>query len=91
MKLRSGGNAVYRSGRVGISLGSLFVSLSALLCGESEQRSLPPEVESAIGTINDEIAAERYKNLQRSLGSLAARRLLEESPTFKTLRTKLVW
>jgi len=92
MKLRSGGNAVYRSGRAGISLTFLFVSLFCIACAANQSsRSLPTEVESAIGTINDEIAAERYDKIYNEASELWRQdaTLEESTATFKTLRTKL--
>lgn len=54
-------------------------------------RSLPPEVESTIGTINDEIAAERYEKIYNDASELFRQNAtLDESiATFKTLRAKL--
>jgi hypothetical protein len=91
-KLRSGGNAVYRTGRAGISLAFLFVSLFCIACAANQSsRSLPSEVESAIGTINDEIAAERYDKIYNDASELWRQdaTLEESTATFKALRTKL--
>jgi len=92
MKLRSGGNAVYWPGRAGISLAFLFVSLCWVACAANQgSRSLPPEVESAIGTINDEIAAERYDKIYNDASDLWRQdaTLEQSTATFKALRTKL--
>jgi hypothetical protein len=57
----------------------------------SERHSLPAEVESAIGTISDDIAAERYEKVYTEAADLFRQdATLEQSvSTFKTLRTKL--
>ena len=78
-----------------MTLGSALTLLLALLsfaCATNQgSRSLPPEVESAIGTINDEIAAERYEKIYNDASDLWRQNAtLDESiATFKTLRTKL--
>jgi hypothetical protein len=92
MKARSGGNASYRSERVGISSALVVVLLSGVACATNQgSRSLPPEVESAIGTINDEIAAERYDKIYNDASELWRQdaSLEESTATFKALRTKL--
>ena len=66
----------YWSGRAGISLAFLLVSLFCVACAANQgSRSLPPEVESAIGTINDEIAAERYDKIYNEASELWRQRL----------------
>jgi len=52
---------------------------------------MPPEVESTIATINDEIAAERYNKVYEDAAELFRQdATLEQSvATFKTLRSKL--
>jgi len=65
-----------------------------LACGcalKSERRVLPPEVESVIGTVTDDIKAERYEKLYTEADDLWRQdATLEETiTTFKTLRTKL--
>ena len=70
----------------------LFVSLFAFGCAANQVRqSLPPEVESAIGTISDEIAAERYDKIYNDASELWRQNstLDESTASFKTLRTKL--
>ena len=70
----------------------LFVLLFAFACATNQSsRNLPPEVESAIGTINDEIAAERYDRIYNDASELWRQNatLDESTATFKTLRTKL--
>jgi hypothetical protein len=92
MKLRSGGNPVYWSGSAWIALAFLLVSLFSVACAANQSnRSLPPEVESAIGTINDEIAAERYDKIYNDASELWRQdaTLEQSTATFKALRTKL--
>jgi Protein of unknown function (DUF4019) len=70
----------------------LFLSLLSFACAANpEGRGIPPEVESAIGTINDEIAAERYDKIYNEASELWRQdATLEQSiAAFKTLRTKL--
>ena len=75
-----------------VLLVAIFVSFASLACGlQTERRSLPPEVESAIGTVSDEIEAERYEKLYTEASELWRQdATLEQSiATFKTLREKL--
>jgi hypothetical protein len=69
-----------------------LICFFSLACGlPSERRSLPAEVESAVGTIADDITAERYEKLYGE-GSELWRQdaTLEQSvATFKTMREKL--
>ncbi len=69
----------------------LVAVLSFACASNQERRSIPPEVESTIGTIGDEIAAERYDKIYNEASELWRQdATLEESiTTFKTLRTKL--
>ncbi len=70
----------------------LLASLVICACGSKEERrSIPPEVESAIGTISEEIAAERYEKIYNEASDLWRRdATLEQSvSTLKTLRAKL--
>ena len=70
----------------------LLVAVLSFACASNQgSRSLPPEVESAIGTINDEIAAERYEKIYNDASELWRQNatLDESTATFKTLRTKL--
>src|SRR6267378_298842 len=74
------------------SLAVVLFSLFAFACGTNQgSRNLPPEVESAIGTVNDEIAAERYDKIYNDASELWRQNatLDESTATFKTLRTKL--
>jgi Protein of unknown function (DUF4019) len=70
----------------------LLVAVLSFACAANQSsRSLPPEVESTIGTINDEIAAERYEKIYNDASELWRQnaKLDESVATFKTLRTKL--
>ena len=78
--------------RVISSLAVVLFSLFAFACATNQgSRNIPPEVESAIGTINDEIAAERYDKIYNDASELWRQNstLDESTATFKTLRTKL--
>ena len=70
----------------------VVVGLLVTACGlQTERRALPADVEAAIGTINDEIAAERYERVYEDAADLFRQdATLEQSvATFKTLRSKL--
>ena len=70
----------------------LLLALFTFACATNQgSRSFPPEVESAIGTINDEIAAERYDKIYNDASELWRQdaTLEESTATFKALRTKL--
>jgi hypothetical protein len=70
----------------------LLVAVVSFACAANqERRSIPPEVESAISSINEEIAAERYDKIYNEASELWRQdNTLEESiASFKTLRTKL--
>ena len=91
MKLKSGKNSNYLSG-ARILLVLVFVSLFGVACATNQgSRSLPPAVESAIGTINDEIAAERYDKIYNDASELWRQdaTLEQSTATFKALRNKL--
>lgn len=78
-------------GRMKVAL-VLFVSLVAFACGSGREfRTIPPEVETAINTVADDIAAERYEKIYNEASELWRQdTTLEQSvATFKTLRTKL--
>jgi hypothetical protein len=75
-----------------VLLVALFISFVSLACGlQAERRSLPPEVESAVGTVSDDIAAERYEKVYAEASELWRQdATLEQSvATFRTLREKL--
>jgi hypothetical protein len=91
MKSVSRKNLVDSSG-ARISLVLFFVSLFVVACAANQgSRSLPAAVESAIGTINDEVAAERYDKIYNDASELWRRdaTLEQSTATFKALRTKL--
>jgi hypothetical protein len=70
----------------------VLVALLNFACGAgSGQRSIPREVESTIGTITEEIAAERYDKIYNEAANLWRQdtTLDQSRETFKTLRTRL--
>ena len=70
----------------------LIVAVICLSCAaHQERRGLPPEVESTINSLSDEIAAERYEKIYSEASELWRQdTTLEQSiATFKTLRAKL--
>ena len=72
--------------------GCLLFALLIGACAASQKRQgIPPEVESTIGTINEEIAAERYDKIYNEASELWRQdaTLDESTATFKTLRAKL--
>ena len=74
------------------SLVILFLALLGLACASNpERRTIPPEVESMISTISDEIAAERYDKIYNEAAELWRQdaTLEESNDAFKTLHTKL--
>jgi hypothetical protein len=78
-------------GRMKLALVLLVLSLNFACASQVERRSVPPEVESAINSIGDDIAAERYEKIHNEASELWRQdATLEQSvATFKTLRTKL--
>jgi hypothetical protein len=72
-----------------------FVLLAALFsfaCATNQgSRNLPPEVESTIGTLSEEITAERYDKVYNDASELWRQdaTLEESTATFKKLRAKL--
>lgn len=69
----------------------VLASVITLACASEERRTIPPEVESAISSISDDITAERYEKIYNE-GSELWRQdaTLEDSvAAFKTLREKL--
>ena len=70
----------------------LVLSCSSLGCGlQTERRRVPADVEAAVGTVSDDIAAERYEKIYNEASELWRQDVtLEQSTaTFKTLRNKL--
>jgi len=83
--------AGHRTPKNGASL-ILLVAVTSFACAANqERRRIPPEVESTIGSISEEIAAERYDKIYNEASELWRQdATLEQSiETFKTLRTKL--
>lgn len=75
-----------------ILITALVLSVFSFACAANPgSRSLPPEVESRIGTINDEIAAERYEKIYNDASELWRQdaSLEQSTATFKALRNKL--
>lgn len=77
-----------------MSLSVLIISVSffAGACATNQGGStIPPEVESTIGTISDEIAAERYDKVYQDAAELFRQdaTLEQSAATLKTLRSKL--
>jgi hypothetical protein len=69
----------------------LLITIAGVSCNTSERRTVPAEVESAIGTVGDDIAAERYEKVYTEAADLFRQdaTLEQSASTFKTLRTKL--
>jgi hypothetical protein len=70
----------------------LLVAVMSFACAANQtRRSVPPEVEATIGSISEEIAAERYDKIYNEASELWRQdSTLEQSiGTFKTLRSKL--
>src|SRR6266550_6673416 len=75
-----------------IALLILSASIFAFACGvQTERRGVPADVEAAVGTISDDIAAERYEKIYNEASELWRQdATLEQSiATLKTLRSKL--
>jgi Protein of unknown function (DUF4019) len=70
----------------------LAVMLSLSACGlQTERRSIPAEVESAVNAVSEDIATERYEKIYNESSELWRQDAsLEQSiSAFKTLNTKL--
>jgi hypothetical protein len=70
----------------------LLPSIAGLACGlKAERRGIPAEIESEIGTVSDDIAAERYEKVYSEASELWKQdSTLEQSTVvFKTLGAKL--
>jgi hypothetical protein len=71
----------------------LLVAVVSFACASSNRgsQSIPPEVESTVSSISEEIAAERYDKIYSDASELWRQdaTLEESTATFKTLRTKL--
>jgi hypothetical protein len=70
---------------------AILISVFSFACDAGERRTMPPEVESVIAGVGDDIAAERYDKIYNESSELwkQAATLDESVNTFKTLRTKL--
>ena len=77
--------------RRAVYLSTVLISVLGAACNVSERRTMPPEVESAIASVGEDIAAERYEKIYNESSELwkQAATLEESVNTFKTLRTKL--
>jgi hypothetical protein len=70
----------------------ISVSIFSFACATNQAgRTIPPEVESTIGTISDDIAAERYEKIYNEGADLWRQDATVEqsTATFKILRSKL--
>ncbi|HBB88179.1 MAG TPA: hypothetical protein DC047_11235 [Blastocatellia bacterium] len=70
----------------------VIFSLLSFACGlQTERRGVPADVETAIGSVSDDLAAERYEKLYEEASDLWRQdATLEQSiETLKTLRSKL--
>jgi hypothetical protein len=70
----------------------LWSSLVGLACGlKAERRSIPPEIEAVIGTVADDLAAERFDKIYSEASDLWRQdsTLEQSTAVFKTLGTKL--
>jgi hypothetical protein len=70
----------------------ILLAITGWSCALKEgRRTIPSQVESAIASVSDDIAAERYEKIYNEASDLWRQdATLEESvATFKTLRTKL--
>ncbi len=69
----------------------LFAFLISACAASQKRQSLPPDVESRINTIGEEIAAERYDKIYNEASELwrQASTLEQATANFKTLRSKL--
>jgi hypothetical protein len=70
----------------------LLVATASFACATNQgSGNLPPEVESTVGTISEEIAAERYDKVYNDASELWRQdaTLEESTATFKKLRAKL--
>jgi hypothetical protein len=85
--------AVFPLSAISPKIGVVFlVAVLSFACATNMgSHNLPPEVDSTIGTLNDEIAAERYEKIYTDASELFRQNAtLDESiATFKSLRAKL--
>lgn len=69
----------------------LLAVMSFACASNPERRTVPPEVESTVNTLSEEIAAERYDKIYNDASELWRQdaTLEDSTATFKKLRTKL--
>lgn len=70
----------------------LLVVLGVGACGlQSQLHGIPPEIEGVIGTVTEDVAAERYDKIYNESSDLWKQQLTQEesAAVFKTLREKL--
>lgn len=81
---------IFRISRA-IYLPALLISVFGVACNVTERRAIPPQVESAIASVGEDIAEQRYEKIYNESSELwkQAATLEESVNTFKTLRTKL--
>src|SRR5918995_3783005 len=77
--------------RRAVYFSTVLITVLGAACNVSERRTMPPEVETAIASVGEDIAAERYEKIYNESSELwkQAATLEESVNTFKTLRTKL--
>jgi hypothetical protein len=77
--------------RRAVYFSTVLIAVLGFACKVSERRTMPPEVESAITGVGDDIAAERYDKIYNESSDLWKQAATQEESvnTFKTLRTKL--
>ncbi len=91
MKRSSVAAAAFCWKRTVLFLAILLVTLFGLACNVSERRTMPPEVEGAIASVSEDIAAQRYDKIYNESSELwkQAATLEDSVNTFKTLRARL--
>jgi len=70
----------------------LLIAVLSLACATNRgSQSIPPEVESTINTLSDEIAAERYDKIYNEASELFRQdaTIEQSAASFKTVRAKL--
>jgi len=88
----SAGHSRFRFTRLLRLLFIVLFSLSFGACGNSpELRGIPPEIETVINTLSEDIAAERYEKIYNEASDLWRKdsTLEQTNSVLKTLRTKL--
>jgi hypothetical protein len=70
----------------------LMLAVVPLACGlQTERRGIPPEIESAVGAISDDLAAEQYEKIYREASDLWRQdsTLEQSTEVLKAIRSKL--